>query len=163
MDDNSSPVGGNIGSTLANSTNTGIFPTGLSSVPGSAAYIRYAKLFFKHEGSSGDSLRNPVIYITNANNSNQISIAPDAFWLGIYSQQTGGSANRATLPSGLSSSHFSGYTVQSPLSLSTISNTGNVTLSTGQSIGIWIRERIVAGLSNGYDNSFNLAIRGEIG
>lgn len=164
LNDGTSPIGGLIGSTLVNGTNTGLFPTGQSALAGGATYTRYAKVFFKHEGDAADTLSNPLIYITNITNSNQISICPDAFWfIAGYTSQTGGTANRSRVPSGLSDSYFTGYTVENPLSFTAISTTGSVSLSTGQYIGVWVRQRIVGGLGNSYDNSFNLAIKGEVG
>lgn len=155
-------IGGSVGSVLVNGTNTGLFPTGQSGLAGTTSYIRYAKVFFKHEGDSADTLTNPLIYITNATMQNHISIAPDPAWMGIHTTQTGVASNRATLPDGLTSGNFTGYTVLQPLDLSALSGQ-TVVFTSGQTIGIWVRERIPGGMGNSYTNSFNLAIKGTIG
>jgi hypothetical protein len=162
INDATGSIGGGVGSVLVNGTNTGLFPTGQSGLAGTTSYIRYAKIFFKHEGDTADTLTNPQIYITNATMQGHISIAPDPAWMGTHSAQTGVATNRATLPNGLVSGDFTGYTVLQPMDLSAISG-GTVVFSTGQTIGIWVRERIPGGIGSSYTNSFNLAIKGTIG
>lgn len=136
---------------------TGVFPTGTSSVPGGTTYVRYSKLFYLHTGSTGagDLLQNPLIYIANEAISDQITLAPDPYWLGSHAAQTGTSTGRAILPDGLSASHFSGYTSESPLTFST-------TMSSGNSIGFWVKMSVPAGLTSRTDNSFDIVLRGDI-
>ena len=143
---------------ISNSS-TGIFTTGSSSVPGGSSFVRYSKLFYEHTGFSGigNNLYNPFIYITNEAISDQISLAPDPYWLGVagHVSQTGTSAGRATLPDGLSSSHFSGRTASEPMRF-------NTTLSSGQSLGFWVKMTVPAGLTSRSDNSFDFVIMGDI-
>ena len=163
ISDTTSEVGGGVSSNLINSTPTGLFPTGQSSVLGGPTFTRYAKVFFRHTGASVDTLSNPLLYITNQSIVGQINIAPDPYWLGIHAGQTGGSANRSSVPTGLTASNFSGYTIEAPLSLTNISSTGSVVFRSGNTIGVWARLSVPAGLQNSYENSFNLAIRGDVG
>lgn len=141
---------------------TGLFPTGMSSIPGGYTQIQYVKIFLCNSGdTSDDVLTNPSIYLSNISLSNQISMAPDPYFLGIHAAQTGEAANRATLPGGLSSSHFTGYNFEVPMDLSKIYGS-TVTLETGQQIGVWIRRSIQPGLSSSNSNSFSIVVRGEI-
>ncbi len=141
---------------------TGIFPTGQSSIPGGSTQHMYAKLFLANTGNaSDDRLSNPIFYFTNVEISDQIYMAPDPFYLGVHAAQTGTSANRVTLPGGLSASHFSGYSYETPLDLSSVYGS-TVTLGTGQSIGIWLRRSIQPGLSSSNNNSFSIVVRGDI-
>jgi hypothetical protein len=155
-----SVIGGTgIASTPVSSIATGIFPTGSSSVPGGSSFVRYSKLFYMHTGftGTGNNLSNPFLYITNEAISDQISIAPDPYWLGVtnHTTQTGTSAGRASLPDGLSSSHFSGRTASTPLRF-------NTTLSSGQSLGFWVKMTVPAGLTSRSDNSFDFVLMGDI-
>jgi hypothetical protein len=147
------PVTGSV----VSSVSTGIFPTGASAVPGGTTYVRYSKLFFLHTGNSaaGDSLQNPIIYIANEDISDQISIAPDPYWLGSHAAQTGTATGRSVLPDSLTASHFTGYTADNPLSF-------NTTLTSGNSIGFWVKMSIAPGMTSRTDNSFDIVLRGDI-
>lgn len=150
---------------LVNTSATGLFETGVSTVPGGAEFIRYAKVFYVHTGNlaslGNESLRNPLVYITNETSSNQVSLAPDLYYLGVNSAQTGGSLNRQTLPNEMSAAYFTGYTAENPLRFSSLSR-GTVTLSSGNHLGFWVKLSVPPGLATSTDNSFNIALNGEI-
>lgn len=148
---------------LVNSTNTGIFPTGTSNLPGGSTYNRYAKVHFLHTGSTGtnNNLADPFIYITNHSIDNQVSLAADPYFYNTDSAQTGYTANRTTLPNGLSAANFIGYTVDNPLRISELPR-GSYTLASGSSIGIWVKQNIQAGLVSSASNNFQLVLRGNI-
>lgn len=154
-----SPIGGppQTGAFVSTSS-TGMFPTGTSAVAGSITNYRYSKVFFLHTGQSGvtNNLSDPFVYITNETVYNQIALAPDPYFLGIHSAQTGFASNRTSIPHGLSAVYFTGYTAENPLRFT------NVMLVTGGSIGIWVRQGIQPGLVTSYNNSFQLALNGNI-
>lgn len=159
-----STIGGapNSGS-LVQSYNTGIFPTGSSSIPGGTTYVRYSKLFFTHSGMPGSNhtIQDPFIYITNETVDNQISLAPDPYFLSTDSAQTGVSSGRAVIPNGLNSGHFSGYSIDSPLRISNLPR-GSFSFVSGSAIGVWVKQSIQPGLSSSATNSFQLVLKGDI-
>jgi len=140
---------------------TGSFPTGQSNLPGAGSETMYAKIFVRHEGVSGETLSNPMLYISNSDISDQLTIAPDPYWTGGHAAQTGQAANRLTIPGSLATGDFVNYLASSPMDLSTLSG-NTVTIDSGESIGIWIKRSIPAGLSAGKTNTFNLILRGEV-
>ena len=146
-----------------NTSSTGLYPTGVSTVAGGANYIAYAKVFFVHTGIPGtyESLSNPVIYITNESISDQITMSPDPYYLNIHAAQTGITTGRFVAPIDLSTGYFTGYSADNPLRLSNMGR-GTITVSNGNYIGLWVKQTIVAGLSTSADNTFNIAIQGEI-
>lgn len=144
-----------------NLTSTGVFPTGVSTVAGGSDHIRYAKLFFYHSGDASSSLVNPLIYLFNESISDQITMAPDPFYLGNHALETGTSVNRQTLPNELEASHFTGYTSSSPMDLKAILG-ADITINSGDSIGFWIKRTIPAGLPSAEEVTFNIGLRGEV-
>lgn len=155
-------VGGTInsGSEILYSATTGIFPTGLSAVNGASPDIWYTKIFVQNRGDS--TLNNPILFITNEHVSSFITMAPDPYWISgrNHVAQTGLSASRRTLPSGLVSGDFVRYTPDSPLDLRTTTTSGSVTMASGEYIGLWLKMRVPAGLSTTTDNTFSIGIRG---
>jgi len=140
---------------------TGLFPTGQSNLPGSASFTRYAKLFIRHEGNTGETLTNPLVYISNENISDQLTIAADPSFTGAHAAPTGTSSGRVDLPDQMNSTDFVDYNVGTPLDLSSISGS-TVQLDSGDYIALWLKLSIPAGLSDGFTNTFNLVLRGEI-
>jgi hypothetical protein len=159
--DESSTIGGNVDtSIIVNSSSTGLFATGLSTVAGGANYVRYAKVFVTNTGLS--DLVNPVMYITNQTLSNQIEIAADPYFTGAHTASTGTSSNRAALPDKLLAVDFSGYTATNALDFSNLGSTGvTMAANSANSIGIWIRMTVQAGLPSSTLNTFSLGVRGE--
>lgn len=156
------PIGGAIdtGSPFVFS-NTGFMPTGQSSLAGAGTDVWYSKLFIRHNGTPGDYLTNPQLYVSNDNVSNQIKIALDPAYTGFHAAQTGQASNRRTLPDGLSASDFSNYRGDSALVIDDIATSAPITIDSGDSIGFWIKVSIPAGLTSAYTNTFDIVLRGE--
>lgn len=148
---------------FVNTSTTGLFPTGTSSVAGGATSYRYAKVFFLHTGSTGatNNLQDPFVYITNETVYNQVTMSPDPYFLALHGAQTGLAVNRTTMPDQLSASYFTGYTADNPLRLSSL-NIGSYTLTSGNAIGLWVRQAIVAGLTTSANNTFQFVLQGDI-
>jgi len=146
-----------------NLSRTGCFATGSSNLVGSTTYTRYTKLFFRHGGAPGDTLTDPQLYITNETVTDQITMAPDAYYThtSYYSHATGFSTGRAVMPNHLKSSDFSGYTASAPLNLSDLPR-GQIILDSGGDIGFWLRLEVQPGLHIPREASFNIGIRGTL-
>jgi len=143
------------------SNSTGLFNTGLSSVPGGSDYYRYVKVFFAHSGQAGEYLTDPLVYIANESVTDQIVIAPDPYWLRRHAAQTGCTNNKTAIPDQLSQSEFSGYTVSNPMNISTITGS-TVRMNRGDTLGVWVRLKIPGGLPNNPEATFNLGLNGQI-
>ena len=153
---------------FVNLSRTGAFATGQSGLAGSSTYTRYSKLFFYHAGTAGDTLTNPQVFLTNESVSDQVTFAPDAYFIDTDSfgghglqSQTGTATGRSVRPEGLLDSHFSGYSVSNPLNFSDLPR-GTITLDSGDFLGVWLRLQVPPGLQEAREASFNLGIRGEI-
>jgi len=151
---------------------TGLIPTGQSNLAGAGSDIWYAKVFVRHEGTAGELMTNPQLYVSNENISDQVQIALDPYWTGAGwsgtvnsdSGQSGTAANRRSLPEFLVTGDFVNYRGDSPLIIDDVATSSlvPVSLDSGDSIGFWIKIAIPAGLSSSYTNSFNVVLRGEV-
>jgi hypothetical protein len=162
IEDLESPIGGaiNSGNPYVFSAQ-GIAPLINSPVAGAGSVSYYGKLFLKHGGMSGDILSNIQFYISNETVSDQVEIALDPYWTAIHDAQTGQSDNRLSVPDEVAS--FDYYDAESPLVVNDIADASRtpVTIDSGDSIGIWVKISVPAGLSSSYANSFNIVVRGE--
>ena len=53
------------------------------------------------------------------------------------------------------STHFSGYTASTPLRIASLAR-GDIKLSSGDNIGIWLKLTVPPGLPNSADNTFSI-------
>jgi hypothetical protein len=163
-----SSTGVSVGATIdsgapVNFSRTGVFATGHSNLAGGTTHVRYAKLFFRHDGTTGDIVKDPQVYITNTTYSDQLTLSPDPYYLGIHTSTTltGMSSGRETLPGSLNAQHFSGYTVTTPLNFSSLSR-GQITMNSGDYVGFWAKLSIPPGLPSSAENTFSIVFRGDI-